>query len=109
MAAWFGDLVQTLKDGDLQGAVAKTQAGLNDVTEGLKEKLKEVRRKKNTTTTTTTTATSSRESRTSLQTLIYRYTMCVRVCAAEQSGGGPRGGGDTGAERAALDHAPSLW
>ena len=41
MAAWFGDLVQTLKDGDLQGAVAKTQAGLNDVTEGLKERLKE--------------------------------------------------------------------
>lgn len=41
--AWFKDLVETLKDGDLHGAVAKTQAGLGDITEGLKEKLKEVR------------------------------------------------------------------
>ncbi len=35
MSGWLGEFVQ--------GAVAKTQAGLGDITEGIKEKLKEVR------------------------------------------------------------------
>ena len=36
MSGWLGEFVQ--------GAVAKTQAGLGDITEGIKDKLKEVRR-----------------------------------------------------------------